>query len=85
MMDLVQQILRSMNSNFEPVILSQASNEIKDQYLCSEKAREMLGWKPHFSFEDAMSRTISWYKDYFASGAADEHNGIQNVAVSVRK
>lgn len=84
-MDLVQQILKSMNSQLEPVILSQASNEIKDQYLCSEKAREQLGWKPQFAFDEAMNRTISWYRDYFASEAAREHSGVQNVAVSVSK
>ncbi|MBX9722428.1 MAG: GDP-mannose 4,6-dehydratase [Candidatus Obscuribacterales bacterium] len=64
---LVTQILKQMNSNLEPQILSKASNEIRDQYLSSEKARKMLGWQPRYSLEEALARTINWYVEYFQS------------------
>lgn len=63
--DLVSLVLSRMNSDLAPQVLSQAKNEIKDQYLCSEKARELLGWHPRFSMEQAMDRTIDWYRSYF--------------------
>lgn len=63
--DLVNLVLSRMNSDLEPRVLSQAKNEIKDQYLCSEKARKLLGWKPRFTVEQAMDRTIDWYRNYF--------------------
>ncbi len=63
--DLVNLVLARMNTDLEPQVLSQAKNEIKDQYLCSEKARQLLGWEPRFSVEQAMDRTIDWYRNYF--------------------
>lgn len=65
--ELVQQILKQMDSKLDPQILSQAKNEIRDQYLSSQKARQMLGWKPRYSLEEALGKTIGWYRDYFAS------------------
>lgn len=66
-MELVRNILKQLNSKLEPQVLSQASNEIRDQYLCSEKARQMLGWQPKYSLDEALKRTIDWYVDYFKS------------------
>jgi CDP-glucose 4,6-dehydratase len=66
-MELVRNILKQMNSKLEPQVLSQASNEIRDQYLCSEKARQVLAWKPKYNLDEALKRTIDWYADYFKS------------------
>ena len=63
--DLVNLILARMNTDLEPEILAKAKNEIKDQYLCSDKARRLLGWHPEFTVEQAMDRTIAWYRNYF--------------------
>lgn len=71
-MELVRQILKQMNSNLEPRVLSKASNEIRDQYLSSQKARKMLGWQPRYSLEDSLKRTISWYQDFFETEANTE-------------
>jgi len=32
--------------------------------LDSSKARNLLGWKPRLSFEDAIEWTVTWYKNY---------------------
>lgn len=69
--ELVRQILKQMNSNLEPEILGQASNEIRDQYLCSEKSRRLLGWQPSYSLETALQKTIDWYLDYFKTEGKD--------------
>jgi CDP-glucose 4,6-dehydratase len=46
-------------------ILDIVKAEIKDQYLSSEKAQEMLKWTPHYSLEDGLKETYNWYKEYF--------------------
>lgn len=65
-LDLVEKIRGLMGSTLQPVILNQASNEIRNQYLSAQKAREMLGWKPLFTLEAGLQKTIDWYKEYLA-------------------
>lgn len=64
--ELVEAILKQMNSSLKPRVLSQARNEIRDQFLSSSKAKEMLGWKARFNLESGLERTVSWYKEYFS-------------------
>ncbi|SFR08787.1 GDP-mannose 4,6-dehydratase [Desulfoscipio geothermicus] len=59
--ELVRKILSLMNSNLEPVVKNEAGNEIKHQYLSTEKARHVLGWKPRYSLDQALLETIDWY------------------------
>lgn len=65
--DVTLQILNLMGrDDLEPTILGQAGNEIQHQYLSSEKARTVLGWKPEFTLDDGLKRTIGWYQSFFA-------------------
>ena len=64
-LELVRKILSLMDSDLEPVILNQAGNEIRHQYLDASKARRLLGWSPRFSLDEALRRTIEWYRVYF--------------------
>lgn len=50
----------------QPLILDEVENEIRDQYLSSDKAGHVLGWEPTFSFEDGLRQTYRWYADYLA-------------------
>jgi CDP-glucose 4,6-dehydratase len=68
-LDLVELILKLMASNFLPEIYNEANNEIRHQYLSAELAHQALGWKPIFSLEQGLKKTIDWYKEFFASGA----------------
>jgi CDP-glucose 4,6-dehydratase len=68
-LELVQRIGAAMGSKLEPVIQNEASNEIRKQYLDATKAREMLRWRPSFSLDDGLARTIGWYRE-FLGGAA---------------
>jgi CDP-glucose 4,6-dehydratase len=65
--DLVAQILRLMDSRLEPEILNEASHEIRHQYLSAEKARRVLGWKPLFTLDSGLQRTIAWYREFLAA------------------
>lgn len=64
-LELVNEIIRLMNSELKPVTLNQGSNEIKHQYLSAQKARNLLQWKPAFAMEEGLKKTIAWYQDYF--------------------
>jgi CDP-glucose 4,6-dehydratase len=61
-LELVNKIIRLMDSDVKPIILNQSSNEIMHQYLSAEKARKMLGWEPCFTIDEGLIRTISWYR-----------------------
>jgi CDP-glucose 4,6-dehydratase len=62
-LDLVDLILRRMNSNLKPEIQNRASNEIRHQYLSAERARRILNWSPKFSLDEGLDRTIQWYRE----------------------
>jgi CDP-glucose 4,6-dehydratase len=64
--ELVERILQSMKSDLKPVIRNEATNEIRRQYLSAEKARRVLGWKPMFTLDEGLKRTIPWYEEFFA-------------------
>ena len=59
---LVDKILQKMASKLAPDVRNEASHEIRHQYLAAKKAREMLGWKPQFSLDAGLDRTIEWYR-----------------------
>lgn len=62
-LELVRIILERMGrTDLEPKVLGEASNEIIHQYLDASKARKRLGWKPKFSLEEGLDRTIAWYR-----------------------
>ncbi len=46
-----------------PKVLNVAQDEIKDQYLSSKKARRLLGWRPRYTIEKGLQRTIYWYEN----------------------
>lgn len=64
-LDIVQSVLNLMNSDLQPVILNQTSNEILHQYLSAEKARRLLDWRPLFTLESGLKKTIEWYREFF--------------------
>ncbi|MBI4294376.1 MAG: NAD-dependent epimerase/dehydratase family protein [Betaproteobacteria bacterium] len=64
--ELVKKITRMMGSDLEPQVLNEASNEIRHQYLSAEKARRILGWKPRFTLDSGLAKTIAWYRDFLS-------------------
>ena len=68
-LELVERLLTLMQSDLKPDIRNEATNEITHQYLTAAKAREQLGWKPLFSLDEGLHRTIDWYKDFFRASA----------------
>ena len=69
-LQLVRDVLRIMGSPLEPAIANQTVNEIRESYLSSRKAHEILGWQPLFSHEQALARTVDWYRAFLSDGSA---------------
>lgn len=66
--EIVSKITNVMQSDLQPIILNETSNEIKEQYLLAEKAHEILGWYPQYNMEEGLKKTIHWYQKFFSEG-----------------
>ena len=65
-LQITEQILKiAGKTHLEPVILNEAKGEIPHQYLSNSKAKEVLGWSPSYTLEQALTETVEWYKQYF--------------------
>ncbi len=64
-LELVEKILKAMDSDLKPKVLKQGSHEIKHQYLSAEKARKLLNWTPAHTIDEGLEKTIEWYKAFF--------------------
>ena len=51
-LEVVERILKLMDSDLEPDVRNEAMNEIRQQYLSAEKARTVLGWRPLFTLDE---------------------------------
>jgi CDP-glucose 4,6-dehydratase len=67
--ELVDQLLRLMGSDLQPDVRNEAQREIRHQYLTAGKARRRLGWKPLFSLDDGLEKTIAWYRAFLGEEA----------------
>jgi CDP-glucose 4,6-dehydratase len=65
--DVVRCILAHMESGLEPDIRNEATHEIRCQFASAVKARDVLGWRPMFSLDQGLERTIAWYRNYLTS------------------
>ena len=53
--------------DLEPTIQDTATAEIAAQSLDATKAKKLLGWRPRFSLEEGLRKTIDWYLALFGS------------------
>jgi CDP-glucose 4,6-dehydratase len=67
--DLTRRILALMGSTLEPDIQNRAMHEIRHQYLSAEKARTRLEWRPLFTLEEGLERTVAWYRGFLGPAA----------------
>ncbi|MDO8603535.1 MAG: GDP-mannose 4,6-dehydratase [Candidatus Omnitrophota bacterium] len=59
--EMVKKIYDLIGGKPDYKILNQARYEIKHQYLCSAKARRVLGWAPGYTLEEGLKKAIDWY------------------------
>jgi CDP-glucose 4,6-dehydratase len=68
-LDLTRKILELMESGLEPDVRNEATNEIRHQYLSAAQARRDLDWRPLFTLDEGLRRTIDWYKEFFRTSS----------------
>jgi CDP-glucose 4,6-dehydratase len=68
---LVEMVIKLMAGSLEPIILNQASAEIRAQYMSCEKARTVLGWAPSYTLESGLIETINWYSEWLGAYAPE--------------
>ncbi len=62
-MSVIQAIGKLFGGKEVPmVVLNTAKQEIRHQYLDSSRARAELQWKPLFSFDEGLQKTVEWYR-----------------------
>ena len=69
-LELVQQLLDLMGSPLEPDVRNESSHEIRHQSLSAAKARRELGWRPLFTLDEGLRKTVQWYTEFLARRAA---------------
>lgn len=68
--DVVRQLVDlSGKRRLKPVVLNQAENEIKAQYLSCKKARELLKWRHKTDLRKGLAKSYSWYNKFLSSGS----------------
>jgi CDP-glucose 4,6-dehydratase len=63
-LELVAKIAAIVGSDLEPDVRNEAANEIRHQYLSAEKARRLLDWRPLFTIDEGLRRTVAWYREF---------------------
>lgn len=68
--EIVELILALMQADdLKPFIKNEATCEIPEQHLSSDKARRMLGWRACYGVKVGVEETIAWYKTFFTHKA----------------
>lgn len=70
--EIVNLILRLMESRLKPKVLATSRNEIHDQYLTSFKASSRLGWRAKHSMIEGLRKTIAWYEELLDDRGVEE-------------
>jgi CDP-glucose 4,6-dehydratase len=76
-LEIVKKILEVMDSNLKPVLLNEATNEIKHQYLSAQKAKSSLEWHPHYTLEEGLEKTVTWYRVFFKDTGRKDFNYLK--------
>lgn len=62
--ELFNKIIKIMGADVKPSVLNQASNEIREQSLSSEKARTLIGWSARHTLDEGLAVTVEWYREF---------------------
>lgn len=65
-LEVVEEILVALDMpDLKPIIKNIARNEIAEQHVDFELAKELLGWEPLTDLERGIQKAADWYKRYF--------------------
>lgn len=69
-LELVERIQRACGTDLEPEVLGGGAHEIPAQHLSSARARQVLGWAPTRTVDEALTETVEWYRQELGGGVA---------------
>ena len=63
-LSIVAAVTTAVGSSLTPDVRNTAVAEIRDQFLDSTRARQVLGWQSTWTLESALAETVSWYREF---------------------
>lgn len=63
-LELVRHIYRVCDKTPKYKIQNIAKYEIENQYLSAKKAKRLLNWKPEYTMQEGLKKTIDWYREF---------------------
>lgn len=63
-LEMAEKILALMGSDLKPDVRNEATNEIRHQYLSAARAQRELNWRPLFTLDEGLRRTVDWYRSF---------------------
>ena len=68
-LDMVAAVTKVVGVPLLPDVRNTAVAEIRDQYLDSTRARQVLGWTSHFTLDQGLRETVGWYREFLGKPA----------------
>jgi nucleoside-diphosphate-sugar epimerase len=59
---LFQSVRDLVGGGVDPVYSPARAGDVRDSQADIDKARRLLGYEPHISFEEGLKRTVDWYR-----------------------
>lgn len=63
LIDIYYNLTNALGKDIEPIFGPDRAGDIKHSNACIDKARDLLGYDPDYSFEDGIQLAIEWYKE----------------------
>jgi CDP-glucose 4,6-dehydratase len=67
-LEIYYAVCNAVGVKVEPLILNSAQAEIKDQFLSSRKANQILNWSAKYDLELGLNETVPWYQRVIREG-----------------
>jgi CDP-glucose 4,6-dehydratase len=65
-LELVERIQAAAGTALDPIVEGGGAHEIPAQHLSAAKARDVLGWSPSRTIDEALADTVDWYRGELA-------------------
>lgn len=67
-LEMVEMLQIGAGTHLDPDVRSGEGGETTHRYLSAAKAREVLGWQPRHTVEEAVILSVRWYREYLGAG-----------------
>ncbi len=84
-LDIVKRIGQLLDATGDPVVNTNSTTEIPEILLSSEKAKQLLGWKPSHDLFTALERTTDWYREHFSQPLGHDYDWLGRTVIRPRR